>query len=754
MSVTFVKLPTISRPGLRGTPTESLSLRVDGATSRRAATAQPHLAGRASWSPGFTAGNGNRSRAHTAIGHFSMACSPRQTYDTNKVRALIREKLNSSFQTVQRMFQTNDPKGAGTVSKEALTRILWNLCGYLNTQQVKDLLGSLGMAGLSRFSFADFVSCFQDTEIGKTEWIRNIQPKQLQESGTKNANNCFLLQKSSKVEETTDNHLALLKQKVHESGFSVESHFEPSCLRPGGVIAAEQLKQALNSMGFVINNEEFNHLWLRISKERKLEVPTEQLLRELGINSQQAICHETTNPGTICRADPNEYSARSPTAKNKHNPSIGVADPSEDFIKILKDKMEEACASVLHEFAKYDKEANGLISKTAFRHALVDLKISMFVMDLEHLLARLNLRRKDGYVDYVAFVGKLQSRSNLSLFQKMMPRLSPSDGGGLRAAKGSLTASEAMVCLLNQCHRLYLHLLAAFRKVKGCTQEAVNIQAFKEIIEKNFQIQVSANQLDNIVVKIGDPGNKLVSYSKFLGLFQNRPSTGELKQEVSQYSLLLNDKNFRIDRIRYLDRFGSDWARYSNAQKPRSLQELRALVWGLLERNFRYFCQTFISVCINDDCGADKEKLDDILLRMKVILLPMELEKLWYSLPISYPAEAISLRKFLRHFSRMKKVKDSEKDGQKNPVAHIQKKLRRDVVKHWNDLKSVLKARDPHGTGRVPFRDIQALCMTLKWSLLPAELDKLLAAYDLDKNAEFHYIPFMKSYTKMEKAVV
>ncbi|GCB68838.1 hypothetical protein scyTo_0000961 [Scyliorhinus torazame] len=687
MSVTFLRLPNISRTGFRGVP-DPLNLLVEGAGSgsgsdhsykARAATAYPHSAVRASWSPGFPRGNGERLRAQTAMGRFSMACSPRQTYDTNKVAALIREKLNSSFHTVQRMFQASDPKGAGTVSKEALTRILWNLCGYLNTQQINDLLSSFGMVGLSRFPFADFVSRFQNTEVGKTEWITNVQPKQLQENGAKNARNCFLLQKSSKVEENVQNHLTLLEQKVHESGYSLESHFPPSCLEPGGVITPEQLKQALNSMGFVMNNVEFNILWLRITKERKSEIPTVQLLNEIGLSSQQSGHCGTMDLGTICRKDSNEDSARSSTAKNKHNPSNGAADPSEDIIKIFKDKMDEACDSTLHEFAKYDKETNGLISKTAFRHALVDLKISMFAMDLEHLLSR---------------------------------------------------------------------------KVEIPGQEAVNIQAFKEIIEKHFQIQLSVNQLDCVMTKVGEPQNNLVFYSKFLCLFQNRPSTGELKQEVNQNALLMNNKNFRLDRIRYLDRFGSDWVRYSHAQKQRSLPELRNIIWGLLQRKFRSFCKVFISVCINDECTADKEKLDSVLLRMNVILLPMELEKLWYSLPISYPAEAISLRKFLRYFSRLKKVKGSEKDLQQSPVAHIQNKLRRDIVNHWNDLKSVLKARDPHGTGRVPFRDIQAICMSLRWNLLPAEVDKLCAAYDLEKNAEFHYIPFMKSYTKKEKAVV
>ncbi|XP_072125384.1 uncharacterized protein [Mobula birostris] len=216
----------------------------------------------------------------------------------------------------------------------------------------------------------------------------------------------------------------------------------------------------------------------------------------------------------------------------------------------------------------------------------------------------------------------------------------------------------------------------------------------------------------------------------------------------------MKNKNERIDRILYRERFGSDWARYGFAQKPRPLQELRSIVWNLLQKRFRPFCKVFVSICINDDCTADKEKLDSILLRMNVILLPMELEKLWYSLPISCPMEAISLRKFLRHFSRLKKAKDSGKESQPSPVASILSKLRRDVIKHWSELKSILRERDPYGTGRVPFRDVQALCMTLKWNLLPTELDKLCAAYDLDQSAEFHYIVFLKFYTKKQKETV
>ncbi|XP_007893587.2 uncharacterized protein LOC103179887 [Callorhinchus milii] len=379
----------------------------------------------------------------------------------------------------------------------------------------------------------------------------------------------------------------------------------------------------------------------------------------------------------------------------------------------------------------------------------------MYAMDLEHLLARFNLKRRDGLVDYLKFVEKLQSRSNLSLFNKMLPKLNHrlyADGENPRVYKDGLTASEAEVCLLKQCHRLFLQLLTAFRKADISDHETVSYHEFKEILEKVFQIQLTKDQLDTIVNKAGYLENNLVDYPKFLLLFQDRPSTCELKEEVARFSLRLKDQNIRVDRIRYIERFGGDLARYSHAQKQRPLQELRTIVHNLLQRKLRSFCKVFVNVCKNDACTADKEKLDSVLLRMNIILLPMELEKLWHSLPISYPVEAISLRKLLRHFSRCKNVRESGgKYLQESPVFLTLNKLRRDIVDHWNDLKSVLKERDPCGTGKVPFRDVQALCITLKLNVLPTEIHKLCQAFDQNKNGEFHYIPFLKFYVKKKQ---
>ncbi|MGH0117213.1 UNVERIFIED_CONTAM: hypothetical protein FKN15_046134 [Acipenser sinensis] len=72
--------------------------------------------------------------------------------------------------------------------REALNRILWNLCGYLTPQQVNHVL---------------------------------------------------------------------------TSDFSIEKYLPLSCLQASGNITAVQLKKSLDSMGLVINDDEFDRLWLR-----------------------------------------------------------------------------------------------------------------------------------------------------------------------------------------------------------------------------------------------------------------------------------------------------------------------------------------------------------------------------------------------------------------------------------------------------------------------------------------------------------
>ncbi|XP_043943050.1 uncharacterized protein LOC122814820 [Protopterus annectens] len=245
---------------------------------------------------------------------------------------------------------------------------------------------------------------------------------------------------------------------------------------------------------------------------------------------------------------------------------------------------------------------------------------------------------------------------------------------------------------------------------------------------------------------LGEQDGSYVSYIKLVCLLQDRPITSELKGEVEKLSPLINI-HFRPDRQRYIESCRVDVSKYGYAKRQQSLQELRFRINELLQNKFHLFCKVFIDVCRNDECTADKEKLDTILQRLNIVLLPPELEKLWYSLPISYPVEAISLSKFLHHFSKLKPPKDIGK-AEDNPVVQILTKLRGQVVHHWKDVKSVLKARDPQGTGQVPVRDIYALLVTLNFQILPSEINMLCKAFDLHMDGQFHYLSFLKFYTR------
>ncbi|KAK1168886.1 hypothetical protein AOXY_G9776 [Acipenser oxyrinchus oxyrinchus] len=696
----------------------------------RVCTARANLGeARAHWTQDTGSSSEKNVRAQTAMGRLSMELWPKRKHSIHEIIGLIKEKLHSQLHSVRQMFRANDPKGEGTVSKEALNRILWNLCGYLTPQQVNHVLTRVGLVDHPSFSFDEFISCFLPKKVMQNEWLSPSRAKQLGDVGAK--------QKRSdpKCERMHDKNAEriwdLVKEKVNESDFSIEKYLPLSCLQASGNITAVQLKKSLDSMGLVINDDEFDRLWLRINKNNTQAINTNKLIKRLGVPVPD-----------VC-----EPPRQSNTGRGMKSAVRNLS--FEEVVSVLKSKLNESCLSMLHAFAKYDKDETGLATRTAFRQVLAQFNILMGAIDLEHLLARLNLRSKDGMVHYERFVEKLGSRSPLSVLNHTMENLNQSDRTAFLGSAEGLTASEAEVRLLELCQGLFLRLLTAFRKVDISDEGSVSLEKFKEILEKTFQIQLTEEQLQGAVSIFGDKETNLVSYTKFFALFHNRPTTCELKEEVERCSPLIH-VNFHPDKLRYRESFKGDWSRYSHAQKIRPLQELRGLVYSLLQKNFRLFCRVFINVCQNDECTADKEKLDSILQRMNIILLPMELGKLWYSLPISYPVEAISLRKFLRHFSKLKIEKESG-PREENPVALTQIKLRNHIIKQWKQIKSILRASDPSGSGKVPLRVVYALFLTLKCNVLPAEMDDLCLEFDRDKDGHFHYIQFLKFYVKSNK---
>ncbi|XP_069829252.1 uncharacterized protein [Dendropsophus ebraccatus] len=628
----------------------------------RSYTARPRL-----WASEERNVNKDSMRARTANGRLSAEMSVTQGYNVNELIAIIKEKLTNSHKYVHQMFCNNDPKGQGTISREALTRVLWNLCGFLTTKQINNLLNRLNLFGKSSISFEDFRVCFQD-KVHNTEWIKPNTAKHLQRNVEKPK--CTAATDDS---QNGDNDRAwrTLGEEASKSE-SLEKFLPPCCLCASGMITLEQFTTALKCMGVMFNEEELLNMWTRTENVTRSAIPAVFLYRKLGIKFP--------------------VNGKAGTISNDK-----IVKSFEEVIYSIKEKLNEACLSLVQEFSKMNTSRPGLINRSEVRLVLQKFNIPMTAVDLEHLLARFNrksrfnMRRKDGLVDFLCFVNKLKSRSRISFMKKMVEqaeqRQSSNVCGNSSSTREWVSAEEAEWLLFQLCQGPFIQLLAQFR-----------------------------------------------------------PSTFELKEEVEHLSSRIK-VHHRIDKIRYHKNFEMDLSRYTHAQTPRNLPEIHLIVWDLLQHKFWQFCRTFINECRNDECSADKEKLDAVLFRMNHVLLPEELEILWHSLPITYPVESISLRKLLSYFVNMKRPKDLG-NRRERPVETIQTRIAKDIIKYWKEIKSILRSRDPRGTGQVSFAEICSIFLTLQINVGPIEFDILCQACDLNLDGNFHYIPFLQFYTK------
>ncbi|KAM8972007.1 EF-hand calcium-binding domain-containing protein 6-like [Pelodytes ibericus] len=654
--------------------------------------------------------NKENIRAQTAGGRLSV-----------DIIARIKEKLNNSHTYIQQMFRNNDSKGQLTISREALTRVLWNICGYLNTQQINTLLVRVNLSGQPSISFDDFKKCFQNNKVHTIEWLSPSSAKHLQRSTEKQK--CI---QENEVRKNNERAWNSLLEKVKKGDFFYK-HLPSSCLHASGLVTAQQFMDALTCTGVILSDDEQTDIWARMGKPTNLAVPSTMLFSILGLPF------------------PAGHSG------NIHDGHLSRSVKT--IIGAIKEKLNEACSSMLQEFSKINKLGTGLISRSAFRLVLTSFNVPMTGIDMEHLLARFNLRRKDGMVDFSTFVDKLKSRSYLSLMKRMLEeaeqRAKQNVGRPLTTNQERLSALDAEQKLFHLCQGLFIHLLAQFRKADVLGNGSVSCEDFRDIIEKAIQIQLTVEQVKTFAIILGDLDSNCLSYRKFLALIQDRPTTYELTEEIERLSSLIK-VHHRVDKIRYRKNCEMDLSRYTNAQTPRNLQVLYAIVWDLLQNKFWHFCKVFLSICRNDNCTADKEKLDAVFLRMNMILLPQELESLWYSLPLTYPVESISLRKLLSYFVGMKKPKDTGPKKQ-NHIEKIQIKLAKDIIMCWNEMKSVMKSRDPHGTGQVSFTEICAVFQAMKLNVGPEEFDALCQAFDLNQDGKFNYITFLKFYVKKNK---
>eukprot|EP00105_Crassostrea_gigas_P037104 XP_019921252.1 PREDICTED: EF-hand calcium-binding domain-containing protein 6 [Crassostrea gigas] len=594
-----------SARGLRAGQFGKISFQDPGSGAREPA---PISANRASaperilqWPPEYTQGPRSRGRQESA--------TPRTN---GEVIEKIKDKLTTGFYGLRHMFKANDPTGKGTVSREALLRILYSLVGYLTQEQFNKFLKGTGLDGKEHISFDSFVACFKDNETVQKEWVSPLQ--RLEKEKCRHYPEAELIRTDTIV---TNPYLSapysdtLFREKIRNID-DARQVFPAACFQANGRIVPPQLREAHAQLGIFMTDSEFTSLWQRYDKEGLGAIRTSLFLKRAAIdtrpktfshrsktsvelkvrpkseakvvtlthNSQteesepsaQDIPGETTQETAeptkeTDNTDKNKASELA-TSKDSGEPDKGeeikinisrkkkVQPKLENIIDCLHYRFEESYNAMLSAFDLFDYLSDGYISRVDFRRVLQEFGLNISVTDLDNFLARNGVRTIRGQVNYKEFLNKFQSKSENSVTNRVVTSQQFQDKKfpAWPLPQHSLTSEELDVRLVDLLHGDFLKLIGYFKSCDKYGLGVITPHEFRSGIEKRLGYPMSEHQWEQVKCDVGQDSDGLIPYNKFLQMFDVPPGSWNRKQEggldVCQVIPASMVQSSAVDRLR------------------------------------------------------------------------------------------------------------------------------------------------------------------------------------------------------------
>lgn len=594
-----------SARGLRAGQFGKISFQDPGSGAREPA---PSSANRASaperilqWPPEYTQGPRSRGRQESA--------TPRTN---GEVIEKIKDKLTTGFYGLRHMFKANDPTGKGTVSREALLRILYSLVGYLTQEQFNKFLKGTGLEGKEHISFDSFVACFKDNETVQKEWVSPLQ--RLEKEKCRHYPEAELIRTDTIV---TNPYLSapysdtLFREKIRNID-DARQVFPAACFQANGRIVPPQLREAHAQLGIFMTDSEFTSLWQRYDKEGLGAIRTSLFLKRAAIdtrpktfshrsktsvelkvrpkseakvvtlthNSQteesepsaQDIPGETTQETAeptkeTDNTDKNKASELA-TSKDSGEPDKGeeikinisrkkkVQPKLENIIDCLHYRFEESYNAMLSAFDLFDYLSDGYISRVDFRRVLQEFGLNISVTDLDNFLARNGVRTIRGQVNYKEFLNKFQSKSENSVTNRVVTSQQFQDKKfpAWPLPQHSLTSEELDVRLVDLLHGDFLKLIGYFKSCDKYGLGVITPHEFRSGIEKRLGYPMSERQWEQVKCDVGQDSDGLIPYNKFLQMFDVPPGSWNRKQEggldVCQVVPASMVQSSAVDRLR------------------------------------------------------------------------------------------------------------------------------------------------------------------------------------------------------------
>ena len=147
---------------------------------------------------------------------------------------------------------------------------------------------------------------------------------------------------------------------------------------PGGTrrILKPEFRNAISSLGFHMQDEEFDKLWGRFDTENIGAVNGEKIMTKLGI-----VLSDENHQRT--RAASEDRRSASPQEVENERETV-------DLAKWITSKFREGAREMIHAFYEMDLERKGTISKAQLKRVLAEYSIDLEDEQLIKLLERYN----------------------------------------------------------------------------------------------------------------------------------------------------------------------------------------------------------------------------------------------------------------------------------------------------------------------------------------------------------------------------
>ncbi|XP_077999318.1 EF-hand calcium-binding domain-containing protein 6-like [Glandiceps talaboti] len=688
--------------------------------------------------PVFGARADLQSRAESRCSIASRASERPDTrfrLEVDELEMILREKAKRGFYELRKLFVSNDPEGRGTVSRDALHRIVTTFVGqFIGPKQFNHLMARLKLGEKQVVRLDEFYAAFREqvaTEM--PAWMDPVNRHHVE-----------------KIAMTASQVHLHLKEKAKQRFLDVADLFPQ--MNPGGSgrILKPEFRNVLNKMLFFMEDDEFEKLWSKYDIDGIGVINGAKMLNKLGIT----IRAETASPAQ--RLD----SADSTASGRKMKRVEIERAKSLDVERWLKNKFREGCTTMRSEFQKCDSEKTGQIDRGDFRRVLEKFGLKLDDKQLGDFCARCGVDMKDGdKVPYKEFLRRFQDRSETGMPHNILSnpkhKFNKSERSGSPTAVSSISAVEAKVMGLFQ--RDFLALLGTFHKIDKQHTDRISQEEFRAAIESRFEIEISDEEFQEFIDRVPLDDEGLVKYPVFMAQFDTKgaaPSLFDAKSAVIPVERKADVLKVHSDEPMDFEEFN----------KGRSVKELQRIIKKVLKKNYQEVEETFNEMDEMNSRRMTQEMLFDILKKFEVRpeVTRGEIRKLWDTM-ITNVHGSLDFLQFVRHFGHSLKSAAfpnaklvPPKRGDADYMIRSRKlncaadmledNLRSKIDYMWDDLRREFLELDSYGTGyvsRTEFRDIlQELCVQLN----EYELEMLCRKFDSKRDGRVNYIEFLRPF--------